>query len=118
MKNTSVIWRSTHFAVRRVVTLIQTSSLRSGKMPYKLPGSSPGNGRRQLDIATMDPFVVPRIGFDQLYAFVVVRPRCARAGKEARSRPLYPRLQPPATRSTRPMRTTSTKRPSISAPSH
>jgi len=35
-----------------------------------------------------------------------------------RSRPLYPRLQPPATRSTRPMRTTSTKRPSISAPSH
>ena len=29
MKN--VIWRSTHFAVRCVVTLIQTSSLRSGK---------------------------------------------------------------------------------------
>jgi hypothetical protein len=41
-----------------------------------------------------------------------------RGPAKKRSRPLYPRLQPPATRSTRPMRTTSTKRPSISAPSH
>jgi hypothetical protein len=36
MKNTSVIWRSTHFAVRRVVTLIQTSSLRPGKIALQV----------------------------------------------------------------------------------
>ena len=51
-------------------------------------------------------------------ADIMVRDVIKMVSAEKRSRPLYPGLQPPATRSTRPMRTTSTKRPSISAPSH